>query len=39
MDGQTTIADAHQTTRIIEEKLRKRFGAQTFVYTHVEPVK
>ena len=39
MDGQTTIADAHQTTRVIEEKLRKRFGAQTFVYTHVEPVK
>ena len=39
MDGQTTINEAHATTRLIEDALRKRFGQKTIINTHVEPVK
>lgn len=39
MDGQTTIHDAHAVTRAIEDALRDKFGANTIINTHVEPVK
>lgn len=39
MDGQTTIHKAHAITRSIEERLRNKFGANTIINTHVEPIK
>ena len=39
MDGQTTIDEAHRATREIEDRLRERFGPQTLINTHVEPIK
>ena len=39
MDGNTTLNEAHRTTREIEDKLRTRFGHKTFITTHVEPLK
>ena len=39
MDGRTTIDEAHRATREIEDRLRERFGSQTLINTHVEPVK
>ena len=39
MDGQTTIHEAHRATREIEDRLRERFGPQTLITTHVEPIK
>lgn len=39
MDGRTTIDEAHRATREIEDRLRDRFGSQTLINTHVEPVK
>lgn len=39
MDGQTTIDEAHRATREIEDRLRERFGPQTLITTHVEPIK
>ena len=39
MDGRTTIDEAHRATREIEARLRERFGSQTLINTHVEPVK
>ena len=39
MDGRTTIDEAHRATREIEDRLRERFGPQTLINTHVEPVK
>lgn len=37
MDGNTPLRLAHNATRNIENRLRQRFGAQTFITTHVEP--
>lgn len=39
MDGNTTIHEAHAVTRSIEDALRAKFGPQTIINTHVEPVK
>lgn len=39
MDGNTTIHEAHAATRAIEDALREKFGRQTIINTHVEPVK
>lgn len=39
MDGSTPISRAHRATRQIENRLRQKFGPQTFITTHVEPVK
>ena len=39
MDGRTTIDEAHRATREIEDRLRERFGPQTLINTHVEPIK
>ena len=39
MDGRTTIDEAHRATREIEDRLRERFGPQTLITTHVEPIK
>ena len=39
MDGRTTIHEAHRATREIEDRLRERFGPQTLITTHVEPIK
>ena len=38
MAPETTIATAHHATREIEDRLRAKFGSQTFIYTHVEPL-
>lgn len=39
MDGNITLREAHDTTRIIERRLKDMFGSGTFVITHVEPTK
>ena len=39
MDGSTPLAEAHQATREIEQKLRQHFGTSTFINIHVEPTK
>ena len=39
MAGDTPISEAHRATREIEDRLRRHFGPQTFINTHVEPVK
>lgn len=37
MDGDTSLKDAHNATRSIENRLRQHFGKQTIITTHVEP--
>lgn len=39
MNGSTTIDEAHAATRTIEDRLRRHFGPETIINTHVEPVK
>lgn len=39
MAGETTLYDAHQHATAIEERLRRRFGSDTHVALHVEPLK
>lgn len=39
MEGSTSLAEAHRATREIEDRLRQKFGNQTFITTHVEPLK
>lgn len=38
VDGNTCVTQAHEWTREIEELLRKRFGADTHIMLHVEPL-
>ena len=37
VDPETTILEAHETTVIIERKLREEFGEETQINIHVEP--
>lgn len=39
MDGNISLCEAHRTTATIEEKLRRRFGRDTLINIHVEPLK
>lgn len=39
MDGETTINEAHRITRLVEERLREKFGQSTIINIHVEPLK
>ena len=39
MDGKLSLEYTHHTTTEIEHALKNRFGAQTFVNIHVEPLK
>lgn len=39
VDGETTVARAHELTRDIERKLRDKFGPATHIMLHVEPIK
>ena len=39
MDGSTPLVEAHHATRQIEARLRAKFGPQTIITTHVEPLK
>jgi len=39
MDGNISLSEAHRTTATIEEKLRRRFGRDTLINIHVEPLK
>lgn len=38
MDGSLTLKETHDTTEAIEEKLREKFGGNTHIAIHVEPV-
>ena len=38
MDGSLTLKETHDTTEAIEEKLRGKFGGNTHIAIHVEPV-
>ena len=39
MAPDTTLVEAHEATRQIENRLRAQFGNRTFITTHVEPMK
>ena len=39
MDGDTSLREAHERTRQIEQRIRARFGDKTHVNIHMEPVK
>lgn len=39
MDGNLTLEAAHETTTRIEQELRRRFGPNTLINIHVEPLK
>ena len=39
VDGAMPVCDAHDLTKLIETRLRERFGQDTYVNIHVEPVK
>ena len=39
MDGHISLIEAHSRAHHIEEALKKRFGAETHIVVHVEPVK
>lgn len=39
MNGNITLREAHDQTRLIEQKIRDTFGADTHITLHVEPVK
>lgn len=37
MDGDLSLRESHQCTIFIEDKLRKKFGEDTYISLHVEP--
>ena len=39
MDGNTTLTAAHNRATAIEQRIRERFGKQTHISIHMEPVK
>lgn len=39
MDGSTSLNQAHERATIIEQKLRERFGKNTHVSVHMEPMR
>ena len=39
LDGRMSLSEAHQKATTIENRLKERFGAQTHVTIHMEPVK
>ncbi len=39
MPGALSLYEAHQHATAIEQRLRERFGAETYINLHVEPVK
>ncbi len=39
VDGAMTVQDSHEISRTIEKALRNRFGEQTAVAIHIEPLK
>ncbi len=39
MDGNTTLTAAHNRATAIEQRIRQRFGKQTHISIHMEPVK
>lgn len=39
VNGDTTVKQAHELTLVVENKLRERYGSNTHVAIHVEPVK
>jgi divalent metal cation (Fe/Co/Zn/Cd) transporter len=39
VDGAMTVMDSHEISRDIERALRTRFGEQTAVAIHIEPLK
>ena len=39
MDGDISLRDAHSRATMVEQKLRERFGSDTHVTIHMEPIK
>ncbi len=39
VDGSMTLAEAHAHSSLIERRLKERYGAETYVSIHVEPLK
>ena len=39
VDGNISVSDAHELTKLIERKLREQYGEDTHVNIHVEPIK
>jgi DNA-binding LacI/PurR family transcriptional regulator len=39
MPGDTTLTEAHRHTMLLEQRLRQRFGTDTLINIHLEPLK
>ena len=39
LDGSMTLAEAHERSSLVERRLKERYGAETYVSIHVEPLK
>ena len=39
MDGDISLRDAHSRATMVEQKLKERFGSDTHVTIHMEPIK
>ncbi|MBQ3660227.1 MAG: cation-efflux pump, partial [Bacteroidales bacterium] len=39
LDGNLTLAEAHERTSQIEKRLKERFGSDSHITIHMEPVK
>ena len=39
MDGNMPLAEAHRHSAMLEQRLRERFGQQTMITIHMEPLK
>ena len=39
MDGNTTLENAHSTATVVEERIKEKFGPDTHIGIHMEPIK
>jgi divalent metal cation (Fe/Co/Zn/Cd) transporter len=39
LDGSMTLAEAHERSSLVERRLKERYGAETYVSIHIEPLK
>ena len=39
LDGSMTLAEAHDRSSLVERRLKERYGAETYVSIHIEPLK
>ena len=39
LDGSMTLAEAHERSSLVERRLKERYGTETYVSIHIEPLK